>query len=143
MVPSRNFTVRYAAVEATPVAAATADAPDEVTSELNVTQSPLNSRRLSNLVSFFTIRSRPLPPIELGRAGAQPGSLTRPRVRLLTPGGGPRYCLITLLLFIGGTAAERKPNCDYRKEWPHDIPVEVIIGLAKTPSSVSSMVSST
>src|ERR1700745_1297309 len=89
MVPSRNFTVRYAAVEATPVAAATADAPDEVTSELNVTQSPLNSRRLSNLVSFFTIRSRPLPPIELGRAGAQPGSLTRPRARLLPPGRRP------------------------------------------------------
>src|SRR5215472_17434642 len=60
-VPSRNLTVRPAAVEATPLAASRADAPDEVTNELSATQSPLNSRRFSSLVSLpFTTRSLPL-----------------------------------------------------------------------------------
>src|SRR5262249_42374875 len=48
-------------VEATPLAASRADAPDEVTNELSATQSPLNSRRFSSLVSLpFTMRSLPL-----------------------------------------------------------------------------------
>src|SRR5215813_6514109 len=60
-VPSRNFTVCPAPVEATPLAASRADAPDEVTNELSATQSPLNSRRFSGLVSLpFTMRSLPL-----------------------------------------------------------------------------------
>ena len=58
-MPSRNFTVRPAPVEALP--ASRADAPDEVTNELSATQSPLNSRRFSSLVSLpFTMRSLPL-----------------------------------------------------------------------------------
>src|SRR6266436_1067288 len=48
-VPSRNFTVRPAPGEA----ASRADAPDEVTNELSATQSPLNSRRFSSLVSLL------------------------------------------------------------------------------------------
>src|SRR5215831_460985 len=44
-----------------PLAASRADAPDEVTNELSATQSPLNSRRFSSLVSLlFTMRSLPL-----------------------------------------------------------------------------------
>jgi hypothetical protein len=45
-------------VEVAPVAASKADTPDEVTNELSAAQSPLNSRRFSNLISLlFTIRS--------------------------------------------------------------------------------------
>jgi hypothetical protein len=56
-VPSRNFTVRSALVEGA-VAASSADAPEEVTREPSATQSPLNSRRFSNLTSFlFAIHS--------------------------------------------------------------------------------------
>jgi hypothetical protein len=47
--------IARAPVEA--VAASRAEAPDEVTNELNATQSPLNSRRLNDLISLlFTIR---------------------------------------------------------------------------------------
>src|SRR5204863_5551703 len=60
-VPSRNFAVRPAPVEPTSLAASRADTPDEVTNELSTTQSPLNSRRFSSLVSLpFTMRSLPL-----------------------------------------------------------------------------------
>jgi hypothetical protein len=56
MLPSGSFTVRPAPVEATPAAALIGDAPNEVTNELSATQSRLNSRRFSNLVSLlFTI----------------------------------------------------------------------------------------
>src|SRR6266436_3367524 len=58
MVPSRNLTVRPAPVEAAPVAASRANAPDEVTNEPSAAQSPLNSRRFSSLVFLpFTILS--------------------------------------------------------------------------------------
>jgi len=57
MVPSRNFTVRPAPVEAKPMAASTTDAPDTVVSELSVSQSRLNPRRLSARIAltFFSI----------------------------------------------------------------------------------------
>jgi hypothetical protein len=56
MVPSRNVTVRVAPVEA--VAASRADAPDdEVTHELNATQSPLNSRRQQSRI--FALHETP------------------------------------------------------------------------------------
>lgn len=62
-MPSRNFTVRPAPVEATPAAASTIEAPDDITKELSATQSSLNSRRLSHLPSLlFTICTLPNGP---------------------------------------------------------------------------------
>src|SRR5215469_1600439 len=66
-VPSRNLTVRLVPVDSAPVASR-ADAPDEVTNELSTTQSPLNSRRFSSLVSLLvTIR----PPLHQSRSVGQ------------------------------------------------------------------------
>src|SRR5262249_56315310 len=59
-VPSRNLTVRLVPVDSAPVAASRADAPDEVTNELSATQSPLNSRRFSSLVSLLVTINPPL-----------------------------------------------------------------------------------
>src|SRR5215472_15017279 len=53
MVPSLNLTVRAVSVAATAIAASRANAPDKVTNEPSATQRPLNSRRLSNLVSLL------------------------------------------------------------------------------------------
>lgn len=53
MVPSRNFTVRPAPVDATSLVESRADARNEPTNELSATQSPLNSRRFSNLGSLL------------------------------------------------------------------------------------------
>ena len=50
-VPSRSFTVRPARGEVAPVAASSADAPEGATNEPSATQSPLNSRRFSKLIS--------------------------------------------------------------------------------------------
>src|SRR6516162_1419457 len=52
MVPSGNFAVRPAPVAAKKVAASTSDATVKVTNELRTMQSPLNSRRFTNLVSL-------------------------------------------------------------------------------------------
>ena len=58
----RRETLPYAApVEAAPVAASRADAPDGVTNEPSATQSPLNSRRFSNahILSSLDLSSHP------------------------------------------------------------------------------------
>src|SRR6266566_10161170 len=51
-VPSRKLTVRSALLEVAPGAASIADAPDGVINELSATQSPVNSRRFSNMESL-------------------------------------------------------------------------------------------
>ena len=82
-MPSRNFTVRSALVETTPVASS-ADAPDEVTRELSATQSALNSRRFSNpIFTHYTIRST--EPIVVVRDG---GSAVFPLTKI--SGAGKR-----------------------------------------------------
>src|SRR6516165_1159624 len=62
MVPSGNLTVRPPPVEAASVAASRANAPDEVTKEQSVAQSPLNSRRFSSLV--FLLFTNTIPSTE-------------------------------------------------------------------------------
>jgi hypothetical protein len=53
-----NFTVRFAPLEAAPLAGSTADAADAATQEPSATQSPLNSRRFSNRIfTLYTIKS--------------------------------------------------------------------------------------
>jgi len=58
-----NFTVQLAPLEAAPLAGSTADASDAATQEQNATQSPLNSRRFSNL-KITPVCWRPLPSPE-------------------------------------------------------------------------------
>jgi hypothetical protein len=78
MVPSRNFTVRLAPVDATSLAASRADARDEPTNELSATQSPVNSRRFSNLVfSLFNYTSPCPAPIVPDRGSGPAGCSTR------------------------------------------------------------------
>jgi hypothetical protein len=63
-----NFTVRFAPLEAAPLAGSTADASDDATKEPSATQSPLNSRRFSNRIfTHYTIPST--APIVVGRDG--------------------------------------------------------------------------
>jgi aryl-alcohol dehydrogenase-like predicted oxidoreductase len=114
-VPSRNLTVRPAPVEATSVAASTADALGKITNELSATQSPPNSRRFNDELEAV-MRKETLDFVQLNYSIDD-----RAAERTLLPLAADRGAAVLVNLPFGGGGLLRRLSNRPLPDWAGEI----------------------